>query len=256
MGPVKDRVVVNYLSMHGSPGLGAVATGQGSWERLIRYEFEASRSELDSGLGVCAGYRIREIGFFTRLGSPGAPGTWASGIPEVTLPQTDQHQYARFWSIACHLLINGCLLAALLSCKLIAPESFSCPLHILVHKCAWSRIPSSFGKLLGSHKLTADVRVLRVSQTCEMDLVFDFFSWQKVAGTIIAYCGTLAIYRLFLHPLARFPGPKLAAVSRWYEGYYDVIQGGQYTRKIADLHKQYGATAFLQHAPTRIADPG
>ncbi|OTA88365.1 hypothetical protein M434DRAFT_80333, partial [Hypoxylon sp. CO27-5] len=50
----------------------------------------------------------------------------------------------------------------------------------------------------------------------------------------------LSFYRLFLHPLARFPGPKLAAVSRWYEAYCDVVQNGQYTFKIAELHKRYG----------------
>ncbi|KAI1101930.1 cytochrome P450 [Jackrogersella minutella] len=51
---------------------------------------------------------------------------------------------------------------------------------------------------------------------------------------------TLALYRLYLHPLARIPGPKLAAVTRLYEGYYDLYQSGQYTFKIAELHKQYG----------------
>ena len=64
--------------------------------------------------------------------------------------------------------------------------------------------------------------------------------WRNVAGAAITYYATLAFYRLFLHPLARFPGPKLAAVSRWYEAYYDVIQNGQYTKKIAELHQQYG----------------
>ncbi|KUI67265.1 Trichodiene oxygenase [Cytospora mali] len=64
-------------------------------------------------------------------------------------------------------------------------------------------------------------------------------SWRNVAGVVVAYYGTLVFYRLFLHPLARFPGPKLAAISRWYEAYYDLIQGGQYTPKIVELHKQY-----------------
>lgn len=51
---------------------------------------------------------------------------------------------------------------------------------------------------------------------------------------------SLALYRLLLHPLARFPGPKLAALTRYYEGYWDVYHNGQYTFKIAELHKQYG----------------
>ncbi|KAI0868666.1 cytochrome P450 [Hypoxylon argillaceum] len=51
---------------------------------------------------------------------------------------------------------------------------------------------------------------------------------------------TLTLYRLYLHPLARFPCPKLAAITRLYEGYYDLYQSGQYSFKIAELHKQYG----------------
>ncbi|KAI1768599.1 cytochrome P450 [Hypoxylon sp. FL1150] len=50
----------------------------------------------------------------------------------------------------------------------------------------------------------------------------------------------LCDYRLYTHPLAQFPSPKLAAVTRWYEDYYDLYQSGQYTFKIAELHKQYG----------------
>lgn len=65
-------------------------------------------------------------------------------------------------------------------------------------------------------------------------------SWQVLGGAVISYYATLVFYRLFLHPLARFPGPRLAAVSRWYEGYYDVVLDGKYTSKIAKLHKVYG----------------
>ena len=51
---------------------------------------------------------------------------------------------------------------------------------------------------------------------------------------------SVAFYRLFFHPLARFPGPKLAALTRYYEGYWDLYHNGQYTFKIAELHKRYG----------------
>ncbi|KAH9894544.1 cytochrome P450 [Xylariomycetidae sp. FL2044] len=70
--------------------------------------------------------------------------------------------------------------------------------------------------------------------------VSDLLSMQSIVATIILYYVTLALYRLYLHPLARFPGPKLAAVTRWYEGYYDVYLSGRYTFKIAELHEQYG----------------
>jgi hypothetical protein len=73
-----------------------------------------------------------------------------------------------------------------------------------------------------------------------MDALLSLLSWQAIAASIIVYYATLAAYRLYLHPLARFPGPKLAAATRLYEGYYDLYQSGQYTFKIGELHKQYG----------------
>lgn len=73
--------------------------------------------------------------------------------------------------------------------------------------------------------------------------------WPAVIGAVVAYYGTLVFYRLFLHPLSRFPGPKLAAISRWYEAYYDVVLGGQYTVKIAELHRKYGRYTLSSDIP-------
>ena len=53
-----------------------------------------------------------------------------------------------------------------------------------------------------------------------------------------------AIRRLYLHPLTHIPGPKLAALTWWYEFYYDVIQQGRYVFKIQELHKKYGKSFF------------
>ncbi|KAI4108775.1 MAG: hypothetical protein LQ345_007090, partial [Seirophora villosa] len=50
----------------------------------------------------------------------------------------------------------------------------------------------------------------------------------------------LIVYRLYLSPIAKYPGPKLAAASFWYEFYFDVIGFGRYNFQIAKLHEKYG----------------
>lgn len=67
----------------------------------------------------------------------------------------------------------------------------------------------------------------------------------------LAYLAALVIYRLFFHPLAKFPGPKYAAVSRWHEYYYDVHLQGKFLFYLKTLHDQYGESVIfeLQHFP-------
>lgn len=48
------------------------------------------------------------------------------------------------------------------------------------------------------------------------------------------------IYRLYFSPLAKFPGPKLAAATRWYEFYYDVVLRNRFSWQIQKLHDRYG----------------
>ena len=65
------------------------------------------------------------------------------------------------------------------------------------------------------------------------------------AGTAVglwaAYRIGLAVYNISpFHPLARFPGPKLAAASYACEAYYDWILVGRYGREIAKMHEKYG----------------
>ncbi|KAK7961239.1 cytochrome P450 [Apiospora saccharicola] len=80
-------------------------------------------------------------------------------------------------------------------------------------------------------------------------------SWQNATTLLVVYLATLCIYRLFLHPLACFPGPKLAAVTRYYEAYFDVLQEGQYTFKIAELHNKYGPIVRISPYELHVNDP-
>lgn len=77
-------------------------------------------------------------------------------------------------------------------------------------------------------------------------------------ATIIAlasYTVYGALYRLFFSPIASFPGPRLAALTLWYEFYYDVVKGGQYSWKIEELHKKYGPIIRINPYELHIDDP-
>lgn len=47
------------------------------------------------------------------------------------------------------------------------------------------------------------------------------------------------VYRLTFHPLAKFPGPKLAAATNMYGASIDLLGHG-YIRKLPELHARYG----------------
>lgn len=56
------------------------------------------------------------------------------------------------------------------------------------------------------------------------------------------YLVGLAVYRVYFHPLAKFPGPKITAITRYYEAYYDAWKQGHYIFKIDEMHRKYGKT--------------
>ena len=54
------------------------------------------------------------------------------------------------------------------------------------------------------------------------------------------YLVWLGIYRLYFNPIAHIPGPKLAALTKLYQFYYDVLRGGEFSFKLQGLHAKYG----------------
>ncbi|KNZ73850.1 Trichodiene oxygenase [Termitomyces sp. J132] len=78
--------------------------------------------------------------------------------------------------------------------------------------------------------------------------------WNSYCYAIIGvatFIGILtAIHRLFFHPLRRFPGPRLAAITPLYKIYYEVYRGGELLQCLIELHKIYGNV--IRIAPNEV----
>jgi hypothetical protein len=60
---------------------------------------------------------------------------------------------------------------------------------------------------------------------------------------------TVTIYRLYFHPLSKFPGPRVWAVSRFPYAYN--LATGALPHRILELHEQYGPIVRL--APSELS---
>ena len=81
----------------------------------------------------------------------------------------------------------------------------------------------------------------------------DMSSLVYLTVLVLTYVVLKVVYRLTLHPLAKFPGPRLAAVTSLYNAYYDVLQPGL-IKNLPALHKKYGNIIRTQPNQLHIAD--
>lgn len=102
--------------------------------------------------------------------------------------------------------------------------------------------PLSFGILSPSLTLSSPCLLLKNMEAFrQIPFIASpaFVAAGVIISILLSWLNT-AIHRLFFHPLAAFPGPKLAAITVLYEAYYDVWKGGKYIFKLDELHRKYG----------------
>jgi hypothetical protein len=98
--------------------------------------------------------------------------------------------------------------------------------------------PTSIAQTIESQELIATAASKGNTMAILSSTIYDLFV--GTLGFIVFVFATSMIYSVYFGPLAKFPGPKLAAATLMYEFYYDVILKGQYTWKIRKLHQEYG----------------
>jgi cytochrome P450 len=72
----------------------------------------------------------------------------------------------------------------------------------------------------------------------------------------IVYVIAVVIYRAFLHPLSRIPGPFLASVTYLYQYYYNIFcKTSSFYLQIEKLHHQYGPVVRISPHEVHLSDP-
>ena len=69
-------------------------------------------------------------------------------------------------------------------------------------------------------------------------------------AAVLAWSIWSAFYNLYLHPLARFPGPKLAAASKYWLFYQEFVKGVSLSDVRDNLHAQYGELRSSSSSPS------
>ncbi|KAM0405844.1 hypothetical protein HYE67_010176 [Fusarium culmorum] len=93
-------------------------------------------------------------------------------------------------------------------------------------------------------------------ETVDVRGIASFKSVATLVGVWFLYRLFVAVYNISpFHPLSRFPGPKIAAVSYLYEAYYDWWRVGRYGKVIRDMHERYGPIVRINPDELHCSDP-
>ncbi|KAL4783362.1 cytochrome P450 [Aspergillus varians] len=88
-----------------------------------------------------------------------------------------------------------------------------------------------------------------------MAFLVQWTTWEVVLALFAGFYLTRTIYRLYLHPLSKFPGPKLTAATGLYEVYHDVVRGGKFLWEIEKMHQKYGPIVRINPREIHVKDP-
>ncbi|KAF9258788.1 cytochrome P450 [Marasmius fiardii PR-910] len=80
--------------------------------------------------------------------------------------------------------------------------------------------------------------------------------WYTIAvSLLLAKVVATVLYRILFHPLQKFPGPWLAAITEYYRAYYEVFCDGGWVDHLEVLHKQYGPAVRVCPNELHFIDP-
>jgi cytochrome P450 len=75
------------------------------------------------------------------------------------------------------------------------------------------------------------------------------------ALALLIWLTGLIVSRLLFHPLRKFPGDKLAALTGWYREYYDLAKDGDWVEQLGRLHRKYGPVVRVAPNELHFSDP-
>jgi len=62
---------------------------------------------------------------------------------------------------------------------------------------------------------------------------------------LLLYTLARVIYNIYFHPISRFPGPRGAAITKWWLVYMQLGRGISLSTLRADLHRKYGTFSLV-----------